>query len=128
VALQTQIQVEGLRELQRALRQAADTELPKELRQVNKQVAERVVSAALTRVPRRTGRLAASIKPVGSNLSASVKAGGARVPYAAAIHWGWRKRNIAPRPFLVDAADAVARDVADAYVKALDRLLDRIRI
>lgn len=83
-----QIQVEGLRELSKALRNLEDKELPKQLRLANKKAAEVVAQEAKTRVPVRTGNLQRSIKATASRTSASVKMGSAKVPYAGWIEFG----------------------------------------
>lgn len=123
--MHTSFRVEGLREIQSAIRRAKDVELNKELREANKTVAKAVVSKALPNVPRQSGRLAGSVKALASATSASVKAGTpSQVPYAGVIHWGWDAHGITSRPFLTDAADSVEREVADDYAEALQRVYD----
>lgn len=80
------------------------------------------VAAALA--PRRSGKLARSIRAVtgkrqraGLAARATIKAGSpVRVPYAGAINYGWRKRNIEPSHFMQRASDIMARR-APALVK-----------
>ena len=104
------VRVEGLKELSKALREAQDKELPKQLREANREIAKRVVDRAEPNVPRRTGRLASSVKALASATSASVKAGTpSRTPYAPVIHWGWAAHGIPSTPFLTDAADSISR-------------------
>src|SRR5690606_19193897 len=65
-----------------------------------------LVVAKAARPPVLTGRLFMSIRPTATKTTGVVRAGGARVPYAGPIHWGWRRRNISPQPFLVTALAA----------------------
>lgn len=117
----------GLDELVRDLRKIADKDLKDEMKAANKQIADQVIRLALPRVPVRSGRLKASVRGSGTLAGAIGRAGSARVPYAAAIHWG-RKRGgvIQGRPFLWDAAKSVERDVADDYLKAIERVLAQV--
>lgn len=52
----------------------------------------------------RPGKLAASVRAGATTRAGVIRAGGARVPYANVIHWGWPKRNIAADHFISDAA------------------------
>lgn len=121
------IKVEGLKELQREIRRIEDTELKKTLRDSNKSAAQIVADEAQNTVPRRSGRLAGTIKAKGGQRDGSVKAGtGSRVPYAAPIHFGWRARNITPNPFLYEAQDRRRAEVIRFYESALDDLGKRL--
>lgn len=44
-------------------------------------------------VDSRSGRLARSLKPNRAQNKAVVRGGGARVPYAGAVQWGWGRGN-----------------------------------
>lgn len=123
-------------ELRKALRYIGDAGLKKELATANRVASDVVVRQALSDVPVRTGALRASVKALGSQRDGRVKAGSARVPYAAAIHWGRGSGNrargqrggpIKGRHFLWDAARRVQEQVTDTYLKAIDRLLDHMR-
>lgn len=120
------LMVEGLKELRRDMRRIANTELNQELRDANKEIAERIISRALPNVPVRSGRLKASVRGLGNLGGAVGKAGGAAVPYAAAIHWGFPKRGIKARPFLKNAADSVEASVVDDYERRINRLLEKV--
>lgn len=134
--------VEGLKELQKAIRKLADADMKKELQALNKELANQIVQAALPNVPVRTGRLRSAVRATASQTAAYGKAGGARVPYAAAIHWGEGSgnvnhttgatvgrpmRNITGRPFLWDAIDRLDRRLVDQYEEKLDKMLDTVR-
>jgi hypothetical protein len=132
--VQPAVQVEGLKELRAGFRSTGDRALPKALAKANKLAAQVVVEEALPNVPFRSGRLRATVKALGSQTAGKAKAGAAKVPYAAAVHWGTGPRpglrgphNIARNPFLVDAADRVNTQIVDQYEKEIDRILDGIR-
>ncbi len=129
------VKVEGLRELRSAIIKAGDKELGNALKRANKSAAERVVDAALPNVPvGPSGKLVASVKALASQSSGKVKAGAAKVPYAAAVHWGTGPRqgekgphNIRRNPFIYDAAEKVSADLTSAYEEEIDRLVDSFR-
>ena len=114
------IQVEGVGDLTRALRQveggAAD------LRQAHAEGAEIVAEEARTLVPVRRGILRADIRSSGQIGQGVVRAGRASVPYAGPIHFGWAAHNIEPQPFLYDAADARTDEVRDTFREQLAKL------
>ena len=78
------VYVRGLRETVRALEQAGASA------QDMKSVFERAGTVVLraTKVPERTGKLARSLRITKSKNRSSIRAGGARVPYASANHFG----------------------------------------
>jgi hypothetical protein len=118
------VEVEGLRELRKALRDLGDVGLKKGLTLANKGLAADVAKEAQALVPVRSGRLKASIRPLASQTSARVAAGSMRVPYAKAIEYG-RKRGglIKPSRFLNRAAAKVAPKAIDAYQREIDALI-----
>lgn len=121
------VRVEGLRELQRNVRQLRDRELGKKVREANKAAGNVLLPQAVRESPDgkrdaksskkyRPGKLDRSIKVVASQKNVVIKAGSAsRVPYAAAIHFGYRKRSIRPNRFLYRAMARRSRDVASTY-------------
>lgn len=123
------IRVEGLRELQRHLRML-DVALPRELRKANKQAAEIVAVEARRRTPVRTGRARRSITVRAEQRGASVKGGGARVPYFAWLDYGGQvgRRNSVSRPYrkggriLYPSLAARREQVVDAYEVLLARV------
>ena len=115
------VHVEGLEEL-RARLVKLDKGLAKRIKETNFDAALLVAKAANSRVPIGTqdndnhkGRLARSIRASATTHTAVVRAGGAGVPYAPPIHWGWPKHNIKPNPFLYDALDERAVEVYALY-------------
>jgi hypothetical protein len=125
------VRVTGMRELQRNLRQLKDKELNKRVRLANKAAAEVVLPEAVAASPDgkrdaksskkyRPGKLDKSIKVVASQKTAVIKAGSAsRVPYAAAIHFGYRKRNIKPNRFLFRAMARKGKAVTETYEREI---------
>lgn len=134
------VKVEGLDALRKVLRRMADRELTNQLKTTNKAAAQVVVTAALPKVPVRTGRLKTSVRALGSQRSGRAVAGAMRAPHAGAIHWGRRVGNvgsppgnhpgpnrIAGRPFLWDAAQQAEGKVVDQYARDVDALFNAIR-
>lgn len=126
------IEIEGARELRRSLKQAGAMG---DLKKASKQAAEVVVRQAVVLVPKRSGRLAKSIRAAGLQSSAEVRAGRASVPYAGPIHFGWPNRPnyargwrggpISPNPFLYEALDKRAHDVRLVYERRVAEVIQR---
>lgn len=119
-----QVQVRGARQLRSAAKRAG-VELD-DLRDAHAAAARVVVAAAGSVVPHRSGRLAATVRGSGTKTAAIVRAGGAAVPYAGAIHWGWPRRNIAPSLYLTGPATDTEPTWVPIYEAATQRVLDRI--
>lgn len=129
------IRIQGLREARRNLARFGD-EAKADLKRLNLSAAEDVRDTAKRLVPKRSGRLEATIRASGTLSNGRVRAGFARVPYAGPIHFGWSTRPrrpwgtpgrvgggpIAPNPFLYDALDQRRSNVIRAYQKQLDKL------
>lgn len=81
------IEVAGLREF-RAQLKAMDANLPKQIRVALNAAADLVISYARPKVPRRTGRAAASLKARSGQLEAKVAAGGRTAPYYPWLDFG----------------------------------------
>ena len=81
------IQVRGLREVQSAFRKV-DKDIPKALRVEFRAIAEDVASSARAKVPHRTGKAAASIKPRASQRGAGIAFGGNAAPYFPWLDFG----------------------------------------
>jgi HK97 gp10 family phage protein len=123
------VKVEGLRELRKEIRALGDKDLNRSLNKANKAAADVVRDEAKTstRMPRKSGKLAGSVKSGASGDRATVSAGSAvKVPYAGAIHFGWPKRGIRPRPFLYAAMATKRDEVLAAYEKAMDDLARKL--
>jgi len=119
------VEVEGLAELRRTMRRAAQD--LGELKEVNAEAAEVILDSARRRVPRRSGRLASTLRSSGTKSAAVVRAGFKSVPYAPVVHFGWPEHGIEPQPFLTDAVDDTEREWRDLYRRAIARIMGRIR-
>jgi len=135
------VKVTGAKELRKAIRQIEDAAAKKgmqaDLKGAYRTAARAVEVAAKTEAPRRSGRLAGSIKAKGTTTGASIVAGGLKsVPYAGPIHYGWpsrpnRRRGwrggpIAANPFLTRAANDSVDVVRELLEQELQRVLDRM--
>lgn len=134
------VKVTGAKELRKAIRQVEDAAAKKgmqaDLKGAYRTAARVVEVAAKTEAPRRSGRLAGSIKAKGTTTGASIVAGGTKaVPYAGPIHYGWPSRPnrskgwrggpIAANPFLTRAAYGSIDIVKDVLADELQRVLDK---
>ena len=116
------------KELRKELRKIDEPSMTAELKDTNKRAADIVIAAALPNVPVRTGRLKASVRSGGGLSGATVRAGTVKVPYAAAIHWGRKKRGvIVGRPFIYNAVQATREQVIDQYKKDINSLLRKMK-
>lgn len=117
------VTVEGLPALRRRLRRIEGG--LQELKAVNKATADYIAAAARPGVPHRTGRLAGTMRTSGTNRAGVIRAGTARVPYAAVIHYGWPARNIAPRPWVITAALRTEPAWTARYQERINDLVER---
>ncbi len=123
------VRVDGARELRVALKQLGDD--LEDFKDIHAQVGGLVIAAARARIRSRSGRLAASGRPGAAKTNATIRFGGARVPYAGAVHWGTGARrglrgphNIDPNQFAVDAAHDTEPAWTDLYYRALEDKVD----
>lgn len=118
------VRVDGARRLRRDLRAVAgDLD---DLKDAAAAAAAVVSSAAAAGAPRKTGALAASVRGNRAAGKATVSAGGARLPYAGPIHYGWPAHGIEGNPFVTDAAQRTESSWLPAYQADLDRATDRV--
>lgn len=126
------IRIEGVRPLVRALRAAGDDGLQAELKAEHAELAQLVADTARPDVPRRSGKLAGSLRTSATVRAGMVRIGKASVPYAGPVHFGWPTRPnpgrgwrggpISPNTFLYDALDRRGPEVMDRYRAAVDRI------
>jgi len=113
------VRTRGLARTARALEKAgADST---DMKQLMYDIGMLVVRASLP--PVLTGRLRDSIRAGRGKTKAVVRAGGARIPYAPIIHYGYPARNIQPRPFLLEALQKERGDVFDKLEDGIDDIL-----
>jgi hypothetical protein len=101
--------VEGLSQLAKDL-QALGLDVD-DLKDSFSAIADKGARVAADFAPRKSGRLAASIRGNRAKNKAVVAAGKARVPYAGVQNYGWPKRGIKGSGFL-QKADEVLRPEA----------------
>lgn len=116
------VKVEGAARLSRTLDHAAD-DLGK-LDAADLHSAESVAAAARARAPRRTGALAGSVRAEASEGIGRVVVD---APYAAYVEYGVSKHNIAPRPFLAEAAEQSEPAVVAAYAEDVNRAVSHVK-
>lgn len=118
------VRVEGARQLRASLKRAGlDVQ---DLKDAHRKVAEQVAHDALPDTPRRSGALARSLRPAGTQSAAVVRAGRASVPYAAAIHWGSPKQHIRAQSWIYNAAQRTQNTWTGTYLSALELIIDAI--
>lgn len=124
MAAQSAVEVVGEKELRRAFREIGDKTSARQLKEAHKAAAEIVAKQARYEVPKRSGALGATIRAAGLQASAVVRAGTAKVPYAAPIHFGWARHHISPQPFLYKAADRRISEVVDEYERQIESIIN----
>lgn len=121
------ITIDGVRELNRQFRRLGDAAV-RDLKSTHADAARDVEREASALVPRRSGRLDASLRSSGTMKGGIVRAGSARVPYAGPIHFGWARRNIRPQPFLYDALDSRREEVREKYEDGIRSLIRKYNL
>lgn len=126
------VEVRGARELRRTLKNLGDD--LGDFTDVHARIGTLVGREGAARVHSRTGALAGSARPAKSKTAAAVRFGGARLPYAGAVHWGTGARpgrrgphNIAPQRFATDAAADTEPTWTAMYADAVDEMLARVK-
>lgn len=82
-----------------------------DLKNAFSKIAGEGAAAAARHSPKRSGRLAASIRGNRAQSKAVVTAGRSTIPYAGPINYGWPRRGIAPAGFM-QAADRELEPIA----------------
>lgn len=124
--------VTGLRDLNKGLKEL-DSEAADAMRKAMKDIAEGVASDVRARVPRRSGKAAASYRPRGGVKGASIAFGGAKAPYAPWLDFGGAvgRRKSIRRPvvkggrYLYPAIDDNMSDLEDKVADAIDSITRR---
>lgn len=115
------VRVTGLAALQKDLH-ALGVDLD-DMKDVMGELAAEGARLAARFAPRRTGRLAATIKGNRAKNAAIVKAGSKRISYAGPVNYGWPQRNIAPASFMQQADDAMRPHVVGKLDTAITALI-----
>lgn len=140
MAVQPEIRVEGLKELQKALKQLEGA-APRELREANKAAAELVAARARERgqetrtnlkgnQTRLGSRGVASIRAKATQTGAAVVMGGPGIPYAFGHEWGARRyRQFPPSSkqgyILYPSVQELKPEIIEVYQKLLDELIGK---
>jgi phage gpG-like protein len=111
------VEVENLRQLQRALRQVEDG--ADDLKDANAKVAKIVASSVRAAAPRRTGRLASSVK---GNRAQRVARISSNLIYAPIQNFGWPGHGIEAQHFAERGVDESRPRWMGAYEKDLQQL------
>lgn len=114
--MQAQVKVVGGKELRRAFK-GAGKDAQKDLRKLQKRVATIVKDDV--KVPRRTGRLAKTLRSTGAASKATVKLGGARAPYARINHFGGGGDSL----YMFDAAERQRDEANEVFFAGLQEIL-----
>lgn len=126
------VKLEGVSRLVRTLREA-EGKLD-DLKDVNAKIATLAAVAIAAEAPRRSGRLAASVRGNRAARRATVSAGRASVPYAGPVHWGWPRRRppakggpIAPNEFGVRGLERIEPTAERLYIDGIQRILSDVK-
>lgn len=119
------VRVDGVKNLRRTMKKAGDDLA--DLKEAHRESADIAATGARPLVPVRSGALAASLRSTGTKTAGIIRSGGARVPYAGPIHWGWPSRGIAPQPFMATGAEETEPQWLPVYLSAVDRALAKIK-
>jgi hypothetical protein len=118
------IEVDGLKELRKNLR-SVDRQLPKGLTKIHKEIAKPVAVKGKGRVNSRTGRLAATVKPSGTQRISQVAAGQG-LAYGAVNHWGGYPGSYPGNRFLTDTMREMAPETLRNYDRELTAWLEQL--
>lgn len=119
------VRVQGVDRLRSTLRRA-EIGLD-DLKDANARAGQMVAQWGAVRAPRMTGRLGTSVRAARQAKAAVIVAGSAAVPYAGVIHWGWPAHNIAPQPWLSQAAVDTQPAWLPIYQDDIQKILDTVQ-
>jgi hypothetical protein len=95
---ETGVRVEGLQKVVRDLKSLGlDVD---DLKDAFSRIATEAAQVVESHTPKKSGRLAGSVRGNRAQSKAVVSIGRASVPYAGPINYGWPKRNIKPANFI----------------------------
>lgn len=117
------VQVEGLNQVVRGLVELGlDAE---DLKGAFGPIAAEGAELAAGFAPKRTGRLAGTVRGNRAKNKAVVTAGRGRVKYAGPINYGWRRRNIDPARFMQRADEAMRPIALEKLEDEINRAIER---
>lgn len=121
-----EVQVKGLNEALRALKAFGDD--MNDLKDANQELGSTIASRASALAPKRSGALAGSIRANRAQKKVQIKAGGAAVPYAGVIEYGWAARGIRPQSYLRRAAFSNKDYIATKYEENIQRSIQKYNL
>ncbi|MFJ2370879.1 hypothetical protein [Microbacterium sp. NPDC087665] len=119
------VRVEGARRLRSTLRKAGDDLA--DMKKAHADAAGIAARASEALAPKRSNKLADTIRAAGTKTAGIIRAGFARVPYAGPIHWGWFARGIKPQPFLSKGAQDSEGRWVRVYQDYLESTIDKVK-
>lgn len=120
----TTVRLDGGRQLRAGLSQLEDG--IKDLKAAHKDAAQIAATASAALAPVVSGKLKRTIRAAGTKTAGIIRAGTSKVPYAPAIHWGWKARNITGSFFLSDGATSSEGRWIRVYEDHLHQLVNKI--
>jgi hypothetical protein len=97
-----------------------------DLKAAHLEAAQIAAKASAALAPSVSGQLRRTIRAAGTNRAGIIRAGTKRVPYAAPIHWGWKRRNIAGAFYLSDGAQNSEGRWIRVYQDHLEQLVNKL--
>jgi hypothetical protein len=123
--VQATVKVDGLALLNRNLRRL-NADYPRRVKDIHQRIAEPVADLASRKVRSRSGRLAGSIRAVGTQRVARAQTG--RLIYAPINHYGGYPGAYGGNPFLTDALEERHLSVVSIYTRELGALIEEVWI
>lgn len=129
------IELDGIKEFNKAVRKSADRELPKRIGQANKSIGRLVISKLPDGPAGAVGTGAgASVRPSATKREVLLRVGGAARASRASQRGTklrvqqWGRNQVGPfipgeRPHIIGAVEDNQREIEDAYFKAIEQAL-----
>lgn len=114
------VTIKGVNEVIRSFKQYAGA--ADDLKDANAAIGAKVATTAKATAPFLTGRLAGTVRPNRALKRVQIKAGGASVPYAGVIEYGWPEKKIQAQPYLRRAAWENREYVKEQYSNNLQAI------
>ena len=126
------VHIEGIRELNRLLRQVGGRELQKELGQLHRQIGEMVISRLGGRSTGVGSGRGETIRPSAAAREVQLRVGGSHRAQGGPTRprqWGrvqrWPGGQAPARPHLIGAAMDIQDRIEDVYLDGVDRIVRR---
>lgn len=123
------IRVDGVKNLRRTLK-AAGADM-NDFTVINRAAAAIVQPLAASRAPRgpdEGGHISQTVRIGATRTAGIIRVGNnTRFRYGGPIHWGWPARNIAPNPWVTEAAQDTEPQWIEKYVVGLDKIVSQVK-